>query len=51
MTDRPTRSEFRDLARTYSVIPVWREYLADLTTPVAAFMRLVGDGVYEYAAV
>jgi anthranilate synthase component 1 len=25
------------------VVPVWREVLADLATPVAAFLRLVGD--------
>lgn len=43
MTLRPTRDEFRALARTHTVIPVWRELLADLTTPVAAFARLVGD--------
>ncbi len=43
MTLRPTREEFRALARTHTVIPVWRELLADLTTPVAAFARLVGD--------
>jgi anthranilate synthase component 1 len=43
VTLRPTREEFRDLARTHTVIPVWRELLADLTTPVAAFARLVGD--------
>ena len=41
---RPTLEEFRGLARTHTVIPVWRELLADLTTPVAAFSRLVGDG-------
>ena len=41
---RPTLDEFRSLARTHTVIPVWRELLADLTTPVAAFTRLVGDG-------
>jgi anthranilate synthase component 1 len=40
---RPSREEFRALARTHTVIPVWRELLADLTTPVAAFARLVGD--------
>ena len=40
---RPTLDEFRALARTHTVIPVWRELLADLTTPVAAFARLVGD--------
>ncbi|HEX6422406.1 MAG TPA: chorismate-binding protein [Acidimicrobiales bacterium] len=41
---RPTLDEFRSLARTHTVIPVWRELLADLTTPVAAFSRLVGGG-------
>jgi anthranilate synthase component 1 len=41
---RPTLDEFRTLARTHTVIPVWRELLADLTTPVAAYARLVGDG-------
>ena len=40
---RPSRDEFRALARTYSVVPVWQELLADLTTPVAAFARLMGD--------
>jgi anthranilate synthase component I len=37
---RPTRDEFHALARDYSVVPVWRELLADLITPVAAFARL-----------
>jgi len=41
---RPSLDEFRSLARTHTVIPVWRELLADLTTPVAAYLRLVGDG-------
>jgi anthranilate synthase component I len=39
----PSRDDFRALARRYTVIPVWRELLADLTTPVAAFCRVVGD--------
>jgi anthranilate synthase component 1 len=43
MPPRPTRADFRALARDHTVIPVWRELLADLTTPVAAFARLVGD--------
>ncbi len=43
MTLRPSRDEFRALARSHTVIPVWREVLADFTTPVAAFARLVGD--------
>ena len=38
-----TRQEFRDLARAYRAIPVYRQLLADLTTPLAAFMRCVGD--------
>jgi anthranilate synthase component I len=37
------RDEFRSLARSHSVVPVWREVLADLTTPVAAFARLAAD--------
>jgi anthranilate synthase component 1 len=41
---RPTREEFHALARDHAVIPVWRDLLADLTTPVAAFARLVPRG-------
>jgi anthranilate synthase component 1 len=40
---KPSRDEFRALAREFTVVPVWREVLADLTTPVAAFLRIVGD--------
>ncbi len=40
----PSMEEFRELARQYRVVPIWRELLADLTTPVAAFARVVGDG-------
>jgi anthranilate synthase component I len=40
---RPSREEFRGLARSHAVVPVWREVLGDLITPVAAFVRLVGD--------
>jgi anthranilate synthase component 1 len=40
----PSREEFRTLARAHRVVPVWRSLLADLTTPVAGFARLVGDG-------
>ncbi len=38
-----TRDEFADLARRHRVVPLWRELLADLITPVAAFARLCGD--------
>ena len=43
MAIRPTREEFHDLAQRYTVVPVWRELLADLVTPVAAFARLTRD--------
>ena len=40
---RPSRAEFRKLALDHTVVPVWRDVLADLVTPVAAFGRCVGD--------
>ncbi|MBV8949648.1 MAG: anthranilate synthase component I [Actinobacteria bacterium] len=41
---RPSLEEFRALAADHTVVPVWREVLADLETPVSAFVKLVGDG-------
>jgi anthranilate synthase component I len=43
VTLRPSREDFKALARDHTVIPVWREVLADLSTPVSAFLRVVGD--------
>ena len=40
----PDRDEFLALARDHAVVPVWRELLADLTTPVSLFARCIGDG-------
>jgi anthranilate synthase component 1 len=40
----PTLAEFVALARDYTVVPVWREILADFETPLSAFVKLVGDG-------
>src|SRR4029079_11398544 len=40
---KPSRDEFRSLAAAHTVVPVWREVLADLTTPVSGFLRVVGD--------
>jgi anthranilate synthase component 1 len=37
---RPTRREFDELSRHHSIVPVWREVVADCQTPVAAFLRL-----------
>jgi anthranilate synthase component I len=41
---RPSAGEFVELARRFSVVPVWREVLADLETPVSVFLKLVGAG-------
>ena len=44
VTMRPSREEFRALAAGHTVVPVWAEVLGDLETPVAAYLKLVGDG-------
>src|SRR5687768_15195768 len=41
---RPSLPEFVELARAHTVVPVWREVLADLGTPVSMFLKLVGGG-------
>src|SRR4029453_2510591 len=43
LTIHPTREEFRELARKYTVVPVWRERLACLIPPVGAVARLTRD--------
>ena len=43
----PTKKEFLRLARKGNLIPVYREILADLDTPVSAFLK-IGDPVYSY---
>jgi anthranilate synthase component 1 len=40
----PSPTEFAELASAYTVVPVWREVLADLETPVSVFLKLVGAG-------
>jgi anthranilate synthase component I len=40
----PSPTEFGELASAYTVVPVWREVLADLETPVSVFLKLVGAG-------
>ncbi len=47
MEIRPTHDEFIKLARQGNVIPVYGELLADLETPVTAFMKL-DDGSFSY---
>src|SRR6478609_809848 len=39
-----SRDEFVALARDHTVVPVWRVVLADLETPVSAFVKLAGTG-------
>ncbi|HEY7528939.1 MAG TPA: hypothetical protein VH660_07280, partial [Candidatus Deferrimicrobiaceae bacterium] len=36
----PTKEEFREHAKTFSVIPVWHEFHADLETPVSAYLKI-----------
>jgi len=43
-TYKPDRAAFRELATRHSVVPVWREVLADVQTPVAAWLRLAPGG-------
>jgi anthranilate synthase component 1 len=40
----PTREEARALARDHSLIPVYREVLADMLTPVRAYSLLCPPG-------
>ncbi|HUP84357.1 MAG TPA: chorismate-binding protein [Acidimicrobiales bacterium] len=42
MTIRPSRADFHALAAGHTVLPVWQEVVADLETPVSAFLKLVG---------
>ena len=40
----PTRDDFVRHATSHGVVPVWREVLADLETPLAVHAKLAGDG-------
>ncbi len=44
MTVHPTREEFVRLAADHGVVPVWREVLADLETPLSVYGKLSGRG-------
>ena len=43
----PNKKEFTRLAKKYNLIPVYREILADLETPVSCFLK-VGNRPYSY---
>ena len=47
MRIRPSLQEFLSLAKQGNVIPVYGELLADLETPVSAFLKL-DDARYSY---
>ncbi|MGH2785023.1 MAG: anthranilate synthase component I, partial [Actinomycetota bacterium] len=36
----PSREEFLRLAKEHTLVPVWREVLGDLETPVGAYKKL-----------
>ena len=44
MTIQPSREAFLALAAGHGVVPVWRELLADLETPLSVHAKLAGDG-------
>ena len=43
----PSRQEFKKKAKKGNLIPVYSEFLADLGTPVSAFMK-INEGEYAY---
>ncbi|MBW3662219.1 MAG: anthranilate synthase component I [Actinobacteria bacterium] len=44
MTSGPDRDDFLRLAGDHGVVPVWREILGDLETPLSVYAKLAGDG-------
>ena len=39
----PGAEQFAELAAAHRIVPVWRELVADTVTPVAAYLRVVGE--------
>lgn len=44
----PDFKEFKKLAKKGNVVPVYKEILADLETPVSAFLKIEGGSSYSY---
>jgi anthranilate synthase component 1 len=42
-TQLPSSKEFQRLSRVHSLVPVYRTVVADLETPVSAFLRIAND--------
>ena len=45
----PSREDFLGLVRQGNLVPIVREILADLETPVSAFVKLVGAATHDAA--
>ena len=43
-----TFEQFRELAQRGTFVPVWREIMADLLTPVSAFLKIAQDSDYAF---
>jgi len=43
-----TFEEFVDLARRGTFVPVWKEIMADLLTPVSAFLKIAEHSDYAF---
>lgn len=44
----PTREEFRAIARPGALVPVYRDIMADLETPVSAYLKIAKDQPYAF---
>ena len=44
---KPSLEEFKKLSKSGNLIPVYKEILADLDTPVSAYMK-ISDGDYSF---
>src|SRR5258707_7260634 len=52
MRYRPTYDEFAELARHASVVPVYRQLIGDMLTPVSAFCKIQeGDWAFLFESV
>ena len=45
---RPTKEEFRELAKKGNLVPVYQDIFADTLTPVGAFMKIAAGARYSY---
>ena len=46
--NHPTLEDFRKIARPGTLVPVYREVMADLETPVTAYMKIAKDQAYAF---